>query len=153
MAEKEKKNFKDLNHWVGMGRLGSDPIYTQKGDKKVAKFTLAVNNGTEDPDWLDIVCFAGTAEFANNFLEKGVRVVVEGRIATSSYEKDGVKRKSVNIVARNISFAESKRSVEGSAEVEAENTGAESNEDSKKVEEDFSIPEEFIPTDDDTPFK
>jgi len=154
MAEKEKKNFKDLNHWVGMGRLGSDPIFTQKGDMKVAKFTLAVNNGTDDPDWMDIVCFGGTAEFANNFLEKGVRVVVEGRIATSPYtDKDGVKRKSVNIVARNISFAESKRSVEGSAEVEAE-TGAESsNEDSKKVEEDFSIPEEFIPTDDDTPFK
>lgn len=149
----EKKNYKELNHWVGMGRLGSDPIYTQKGDMKVAKFTLAVNNGTDEPDWLDIVCFGGTAEFANNFLEKGVKVVVEGRIATSGYEKDGVKRKSVNIVARNISFAESKRSIEGSAEVEAENSGAEAEEEAKKVEEDFSIPDEFIPTDDDTPFK
>lgn len=149
---KENKNFKELNHFVGMGRLGSDPVYTQKGDMKVAKFTLAINNGTDTPDWLDIVAFGGTAEFASNYLEQGVKIVVEGRIATSTYEKDGVKRKSVNIVARNISFAESKRSVEGSAEVEAE-SGETSDVTAKKSEEDFSIPEELIPVDEESPFK
>ena len=154
MADKEKRNFKELNHWVGMGRLGSDPLFTQKGDKKIAKFTLAVNNGTDDPDWLDIVCFSHNAEFANNFLEKGVKVVIEGRIASSSYEdRDGIKRKSTNIVARSISISESKRSVESSAEVEAETESSNTDAQTSQPKEDFSIPDDFVPVDDENPFK
>ena len=146
MAE-EKKNFKELNHWVGMGRLSAAPTFTQKGETKVAKFAIAVNNGTDTPDWIDCVCFSNTAQFVNDHLDKGAKVVVEGRLSTSMYEdKEGVKRKSVNIVARYVSFAESKRNIEGSEEVDTKESEVEQ-------KEDFSIPESFVPTDDEMPFK
>lgn len=152
MAE-DKKNYKELNVWIGMGRLGSAPTFVQKGEeKKVARFTLAVNNGTENPDWVDIVAFGHNAQFANDYLSQGTKVVVQGRIATSSYtDKDGVKRKSTSVIASNISFAESRKNGESEGTGNGEQETPEVNPD-----EEFPIPDEFTPAkeeDDGLPFK
>lgn len=158
MAENEKKNYKELNVWVGMGRLGSAPTFTQKGEeKKVARFSLAVNNGTENADWIDIVAFGHNAQFANDHLSKGSKVVVQGRIATSPYtDKDGIKRKGVNIIASSISFAESRKNSDDN-ESEETSVSTESTEE-VNADEAFPIPDEFQSIqegldDDDFPFK
>lgn len=99
------------------GRLTADPeLRHTSGDIPVTSFTLAVDrsyvkSGSErQTDFIDIVCWRGTAEFAARYFRKGQLVAVEGAIQTRSYtDNQGVKRKAFEIVANNVHFAESKR--------------------------------------------
>lgn len=106
-----------LNNAVLMGRLTADPELRHTGnDIAVTSFTLAVDRnysraGTEkQTDFIDIVCWRQTAEFASKYFHKGQLVAVKGTIQTRSYtDNQGVKRKAFEIVADNVYFAESKR--------------------------------------------
>lgn len=108
-----------LNRVIVMGRLGRNPElnHTQTGIK-VARFSLAVDRDFKDKttgeratDWLDVVAWRQTAEFVAQYLTKGRMVVVEGRLQTNSYtDREGIKRKAVEIVADSIYFADSKAS-------------------------------------------
>lgn len=101
-----------------MGRLTSDPElrYTQSGIA-VTSFCLAVerdyssrDSGEKEVDWIDCVAWRHTAEFLCKYFSKGRMVVVVGRIQTGSWEDtEGKKRKSVNVVAENLYFGDSKR--------------------------------------------
>ena len=106
-----------LNRAILMGRLTADPELrkTQNGTS-VTSFTLAVNrsytrNGEQpQTDFIDIVAWRSTAEFVSRYFTKGQLVAVEGQIQTRTWEdKAGQKRKSVEIVASDVYFAEPKR--------------------------------------------
>lgn len=106
-----------LNNITVMGRLTSDPElrYTQSGIA-VASFTLAVErdfssrDGGEKVDWIDCVAWRHTAEFLTKYFSKGRMVVAVGRLETGSWtDTEGKNRKSVNVVAQNIYFGDSKR--------------------------------------------
>lgn len=107
-----------LNHIVIMGRLGRDPElrHTQSGTP-VASFTLAVdrdfkdkNTGERATDWIDVVAWGGTGEFAARYLSKGRMVVAEGRLQVREWtDKNGNKRRNAEVVADRIYFADSKR--------------------------------------------
>lgn len=102
-----------MNHVALTGRLTRDPEvrYTQKGDA-VASFTIAVDTGYGDnkrTDFIPITCWRKTAEVVGNNLTKGRRVLVEGRLQISEYEKDGQKRRSTDVVASNVEFLDSKK--------------------------------------------
>lgn len=105
-----------LNRVIMMGRLTAEPECknTQSGTPMV-RFTLAVDRdysqGDErQTDFLDIQAWRKTAEFVSKYFHKGQLVAVQGRIQTGSYtDKDGNKRKSWDIVADQVYFAESKR--------------------------------------------
>ena len=106
-----------LNAVALNGRLTADPElrHTSSGIA-VTGFALAVDRsyvkaGTErKADFIDIVCFRGTAEFVCKYFKKGQLVAVEGTIQTGSYtDNQGVKRRSFKIAARNVHFAESRR--------------------------------------------
>jgi single-strand DNA-binding protein len=93
------------------GNLTRDPEvrYTQTG-KAYAKMGIAVrrqfNKDKDAVDFFNIVAFDKTAEFCGRYLVKGSRVLVEGRLQTSSYEaQDGSKRTSTEIMVDNIEFA------------------------------------------------
>lgn len=114
-----------LNHIVLMGRLTRDPELrrTQSGIA-VASFTLAVDqdyksqNGERGVDFINIVAWRGTAEFAEKYFEKGQMAAVSGRLSTRNYEdKNGNKRTAYEVVASNIYFGGSK-SNPGSAETD-----------------------------------
>ena len=101
-----------LNHIVLMGRLTRAPELrrTQSGIA-VASFTLAVDqdyksqNGERGVDFINIVAWRGTAEFAEKYFEKGQMAVVSGRLSTRNYEdKNGNKRAAYEVVASNIYF-------------------------------------------------
>jgi len=107
-----------VNKVILMGRLARDPAcdMTQSGKKK-ARMTIAVDRrisranaqpGQQTADFIGLVAWEKTAEFSEQYLHKGTRILVEGRIQTGSYEKDGVKRYTTDVICERIEFADSK---------------------------------------------
>lgn len=103
-----------MNKVILIGRLVADPEirYTQSG-KAVASYRLAVDrpfkqDGQQEADFINCVAWGKTGEFAGNHLRKGLKIAVEGRIQTGSYEKDGVKHYTTDIVVNRHEFCESR---------------------------------------------
>jgi len=101
-----------VNKVILVGRLGKDPEvkYTQ-GGTAVAKFTVATNEVWKDQsgekqertEWHNIVAWTKLAEICGQYLTKGSRVYIEGRIQTRSWEdKEGNKRYTTEIRADNM---------------------------------------------------
>lgn len=145
-----------------MGRLTRDPEvrYSQAAEPMaIARYSLAVNrrfkrDGDPDADFINIVAFGRNGEFAEKYFQKGQQVVVVGHIQTGSYEKDGVRRYTTDIIAEEQHFAESKRNFE---ERMASGGGgnfsqpaAPANNNSTSVEGFVSVDDDF--DDDDIPF-
>lgn len=115
----------DLNRVTLVGRLTRDPdIRTTQGGQTIANMRLAVtsreNKGGEWGDksnYFDVVAFGRTAETAQRFLTKGRRIGVDGRLSWSEWEKDGVKRQSVEINAGDIFFLDSSPNAGGGGQV------------------------------------
>ena len=111
-----------------MGRLTKDPDVkpAQDNSTSVTRYTLAVDRRrskkTEEEqtaDFIGIVAFGSSADFAGKYFKKGMKVVVVGRIQTGSYtNKDGVRVYTTDVVAEDQEFADSK----GSGSSEAEET-------------------------------
>ena len=102
-----------MNRVFLSGNLTRDPEvrYTQSG-MAFARMGIAVNRRSKEKDAVDffnLTAWEKTAEFCGRYLTKGSRVLVEGRLQTSSYEKNGVKVTAVDIMVNNIEFASSKR--------------------------------------------
>ena len=98
-----------LNTFVGIGRLTKDPDvrYNPNTQVAVARFTIAIDSGYGDnkrTDFPSIVVFGKMAEVVEKYLKKGSQVAVQGRLQTDSYEKDGVKHYTTDIIASNIKF-------------------------------------------------
>lgn len=117
-----------LNRCIIMGRLTRDPElrHTQSG-KAVTSVTLAVDrdfkgqNGEKETDFIDIVAWSNTAEFLCNYFSKGRMAVAEGRLQIRDWtDKDGGKRRSAEIVADHVYFADSKRDQETTSTQEFE---------------------------------
>jgi len=110
-----------LNQIVLMGRLTRDPELrrTQNGTA-VASFTLAVDRdfasregGEKQTDFIDIVAWRNTAEFVSKYFFKGQMAAVSGRLQIRDWtDKEGGKRRSAEVVADNVYFADSKKSRE-----------------------------------------
>jgi single-strand DNA-binding protein len=81
----------------------------------VTSFTLAVDRdfknsgGEKETDFFDIVCWKNTAEFVEKYFSKGKMAIVNGRLQGRSWtDKDGNKRKTVEVVADSVYFGERK---------------------------------------------
>ena len=111
-----------LNHIVLMGRLTRDPELRRTGSGvAVASFTLAVDrdyksqSGEKETDFIDVVAWRSSAEFVSKYFTKGRMAVVEGRLQIRDWtDKDGGKRRSAQVVADNVYFGDSKRTVSDS---------------------------------------
>ena len=107
-----------MNKVILMGRLTRDPeIRYSSGDSQtaIARYTLAVDRrfkrqGDEQTaDFINCVVFGKGAEFAENYLHQGTKIVATGRIQTGSYtNKDGQKVYTTDVVVEEQEFAESK---------------------------------------------
>lgn len=100
-----------MNRSVLMGRLTRDPDIRQAGETNIAMYSLAVDRrGKKDEaDFINIVAFGKSADFAGKYLHKGMRICVSGRIQTGSYtNKDGQKVYTFDVVAEDQEFCESK---------------------------------------------
>ena len=101
-----------LNKCMIIGNLGRDPEmrYTPSG-QAVTQFTVAVNRNykdqqgerQEETEWFRVVAWGQQAEFAAEYLRKGAKVFVEGRLQTRQWEgQDGQKRYTTELVANTI---------------------------------------------------
>lgn len=103
-----------LNHVVEQGRICNDiELRRTNSGTAVASFTLAVERDfskDKETDFFDVVCWKNTAEFVSKYFSKGRMIIVAGRLQTRSWtDKDGHKRKTVEIVADNVYFGDSKK--------------------------------------------
>lgn len=117
-----------MNKVILMGRLTKDTEtrFTQTNNKQVTNFTLAVNrrfSKEKEADFINIVTWNKTAEFASKYFKKGQQVAVVGTLQTRNYDdKDGKKVYVTEVLAEEVYFADSKK--ENSADT-AENNIAE----------------------------
>ena len=112
-----------MNKVVLMGRLTRDPeVRYTEGDNPttIARYTLAVDrkfkrDGEPTADFIRCIVFGKAAEFTEKYLQRGIKVVISGRIQTGSYtNKDNIKVYTTEVIAEDIEFAESKAAAEGS---------------------------------------
>ena len=105
------------NHTGLQGRLTADPElrYTQQGTA-ITSFTLASDTGRKTKDgkkitnFIECVAWRAQAEFVCKYLSKGRLVLVEGELTSRSYEdKDGNRRKAVEITVDSVHFCDSKK--------------------------------------------
>jgi len=110
-----------MNQIVIMGRMTRDPELRQTPNGvSVTSFTLAVErrftprDGEEKQvDFIDVVAWRNTGEFAAKYFTKGQMAAVTGRLQLRDWnDKEGNKRRSAEVIADNIYFTESKKSRE-----------------------------------------
>ncbi len=116
----------DLNKVMIIGNVGSDPEmrFTANGSA-VTSFSVAVNwvgsgqdnDRREETEWFRVVTWNKLAENCNQYLAKGRRAYVEGRLQTRSWEgNDGQKRFTTELVANNVIFLDRRGSSEAAGE-------------------------------------
>lgn len=102
-----------VNKVILIGNVGSDPEvrYLDRG-QCIATFNLAttergytMQNGTIIPDkteWHAIVLFRNLGEWAEKYVRRGMKLYIEGKLQTRSWEKDGILKRKTEIVAENV---------------------------------------------------
>ena len=126
-----------------IGRLTKDPDvrYGAASQTAVARFTIAIDRGKDrngndaGTDFPSIVCFGKTAELVEKYVGKGRLVGITGKIQTGSYEKEGRKIYTTEVVADRVEFLDKGQSSQGTSSGDAPD-----------------IPTGFDLTDDDIPF-
>ncbi len=94
-----------MNKVFLIGRLTANPQTGETNSgKKFARFSLAVNRIGDGADFINILAWDKLAETAAKYLVKGKQVAVVGHIQTGTYEKNGVKRPTFDVVAENVEF-------------------------------------------------
>lgn len=103
-----------MNRVCLMGRIGRDlELKKTNSGVSVVSFPLAVDrNGKEGgTDWIDVVAWRGTAEVLCNYAGRGRLIAVEGRLQMRDWtDKNGNKRRSYEVQADNVYFADNRRS-------------------------------------------
>lgn len=119
-----------LNKVMIIGHLGKDPEmrYTPSG-RAVTTFNVAVSRSWNSSDgqrrseteWFKVVSWGNLAEICNKYLTKGQQVYIEGRLQTRSWEdKEGNSRKSVEVVANEMTMLGDRRDKSSSDSVDEE---------------------------------
>lgn len=112
-----------LNKAILMGRLTRDPElkYTQ-GNLPVVQFTVAVDRNRtaqgqeKQTDFINVVAWRRQAEFVSQWFTKGMMIIVEGSIQSRRWQdKNGNNRTSIEVVADEIQFGETKKSREANS--------------------------------------
>ncbi len=100
----------NYNRIMIAGHLSKDPELRQtQAGKSVATYSVAVKKGTDDADFFDVVSWEAQAEFVCRYFKKGSAIFVEGEIHNRKWEdKNGNKRVSAEITARNVLFVDGK---------------------------------------------
>lgn len=96
-----------MNKVILSGNLTKDIEVTNKNNINIGKFTLAVPkpfknaNGEYESDFINCVVF-NAHDYIKNNLKKGTRILLEGSIQTKSYEVEGIKKYSTDIIVNKI---------------------------------------------------
>lgn len=117
-----------LNQVSVSGNLGADAeLRSTKGGTPVLTFALAVNERVRQADgtwgdrasWIDCVLFGARAQALADWLRKGSKVAVQGRLRTSTWERDGVSHKRTEVVVEEVDLMTVRRDKQQGAAQEA----------------------------------
>ena len=115
---------RSLNQVTLMGNLTRDPeLRETPSGQSVTSFSLALNRSYKDSsgewqeatDYVDIVAWGPLAERVSQYLSKGRRCLVQGRLQSRNWEQDGQKRSKVEVLASDVTFLDS-RNNDGSSD-------------------------------------
>ena len=126
---------KSINQVILMGRLTRDPeMRTTPSGKNVTSFSLAVDRAGQDDsaDFFDITAWEKLGELVNQYLSKGRRCLVQGRLTYRQWEQEGQKRSKVEVVATDVTFLDGPSGDSGSSN---SNNGGGSSSSSKKSDD------------------
>src|SRR5580700_10854085 len=116
---------RSLNQVTLMGNLTRDPeLRTTPGGQNVVSFSLALNRSYKDQsgewqeatDYVDIVAWGPLAERIAQYLTKGRRCLVQGRLQSRNWEQEGQKRSKVEVLANDVTFLDSRGAADGETE-------------------------------------
>ncbi len=114
---------KSINQVILMGNLTRDPeLRTTPSGQSVCSFSLAVNRSwqgsdgqaQEAVDYFDITAWGKLGELVNQYLSKGRKCLVMGRLSQRSWEQEGQKRSKVEVIANDVTFLDGGGSGSGS---------------------------------------
>jgi single-strand DNA-binding protein len=143
MSYKEDSQMaRSLNQVILMGNLTRDPELRQTPNgQNVVSFSLALNRSYKDQsgewqeatDYIDIVAWGPLAERVSQYLNRGSRCLVQGRLQSRSWEQDGQKRSKIEVLASDVTFLDSRggSSSEGESSYDNSQSGSSSDETSK----------------------
>jgi len=106
-----------------MGNLTRDPeLRNTPNGQSVCSFSLALNRSYKDAsgewqeatDYIDVTAWGPLGERVSQYLTKGRRCLVQGRLQSRSWEQEGVKRSKVEVLANDVTFLDSRGGGEGS---------------------------------------
>lgn len=133
---------KSINQVILMGNLTRDPeLRTTPNGNSVCSFSLAVNRSWQGSDgsqqdavdFFDVVAWGKLGELVEQYLSKGRKCLVMGRLSQRSWEQDGQKRNKVEVVANDVTFLDG-----GSAQGNQPSSSS-SNDSSKTNDDDVAI--------------
>ena len=108
---------RSINQVTLMGNLTRDPeLRSTPNGQSVCSFSLALNRSYKDQsgewqdatDYIDVVAWAQLGERVSQYLSKGRRCLVTGRLQSRSWEQDGQKRSKVEVLANDVTFLDSR---------------------------------------------
>lgn len=113
--------MKDLNKWLGIGRLGKDPeVHTSSSGTSIVKLAIACSDDYKDKntgqlvdktEWVRVVAFNKLADIMSRYLKKGSRVYIEGKYTTRKYQdNEGNDRYTTEIIANEMQMLDTKDS-------------------------------------------
>lgn len=113
-----------MNNVNLIGNLGKDPeIRYQESGLCIAKFSLAYNRvqkGEKTTDWFEVTAFGKTAETVANYVKKGEKVAIEGRLQQEKWvdRESGGNRSRVVLICNSLTLLGGKEKAEGEGEGE-----------------------------------
>ena len=126
-----------MNRIVVSGRITNDlELRTTVNGKHFVAFNLAVNEGSgenQTTHFFNVNAWEANADFLIKYMEKGRKILIEGSLKTSQYEKEGKKYTNTYILANHFDFMDSKKEETISEEKEFESPD-------KVVTDDFELP-------------
>jgi single-strand DNA-binding protein len=115
---------RSVNQVILLGNLTRDPELRQTpSGQSVCSFSLALNRAYKDQsgewqeatDYIDVVCWGPLAERVSQYLNKGRRALVQGRLQSRSWEQEGQKRSKVEVLANDVTFVDSRSAGDGAS--------------------------------------
>lgn len=119
-----------VNKFIGIGNLGRDPeMRVMPSDGKyVTNISIAITESYKDKEgkkqevteWVNVVFFGKLAEIAGQYLKKGSKVYIEGKLKTEKYQKDGQDRYITKVIANSMQMLSAVERTERAPEPEPE---------------------------------
>ena len=146
-----------MNKVILMGRLTKEPEVRYSDGAEpltVARYTLAVNRRfkKEEADFIPCVAFGKAGEFAEKYFKKGQLVAITGRLQVRSWDKDGERRWTTEVIIEEQHFAESKAAKQGRKDTGEGKPAAQTGKQIGLAEQEGFYPIDESVEDDDLPF-